>query len=100
MAATAPDETDNIVDVVNWAMPGEKHILGMKYCGPGTNLAKRLDKQGRPRPENKPVDKVEEIALRLIWPMPNQRICPAGQLPIGGCWMSSKPLNHRLVGTR
>ena len=62
--ATAHDETDNIVDVVNWAMPGEKHILGMRYCGPGTNLAKRLDEQGRPRPGNERIDKVNEIALR------------------------------------
>ena len=61
---TSRDECDNIVDVINWAVPGEKHIPGMRYAGPGTNLAKRLDEQGRPRPGNEPIDRVDTIALR------------------------------------
>ncbi len=36
------DEVDlDLVDVINKALPFEKHLPGMNYCGPGTNLKKK-----------------------------------------------------------
>ena len=33
------DETDfEITNIINTILPGEKHLPGMNYCGPGTNL--------------------------------------------------------------
>src|SRR5271156_5701701 len=59
------DETDfNFVDVLNTVLPFEKHLLGMRYCGPGTRLDLRLDEYGKPRPGNEPVDRVDEAALK------------------------------------
>ena len=43
----------------------ELHIPGLNYCGPGTDLDKRLEKDGRtPKPEYRPKDRVDEISLR------------------------------------
>lgn len=59
------DQTDlDIVDVLNVIIPGEKHLPGMQYCGPGTNLKKRLNADGTPKPEYMPVDRVDRIALK------------------------------------
>ena len=59
------DETDlDIVDVLNAVFPGEKHLPGMRYCGPGTRLDQRVDKDGKPLPGNEPVDRVDEAALK------------------------------------
>jgi len=59
------DETDlNLVDVINTVLPFEKHLPGMRYCGPGTRLDLRLDEQGRPLPGNEPVDRVDKAALK------------------------------------
>ena len=60
------DSTDlDITDIVNFAFPAEKHILGMNYCGPGTDLKKRLMSDGvTPKPEYAPVDRVDESALK------------------------------------
>ena len=59
------DETElDIVDVLNAVIPGEKHLPGMQYCGPGTNLDKKLNPDGTPKPQYLPVDRVDEIALR------------------------------------
>ena len=59
------DETDlDIVDIVNAIIPGEKHLPGMRYCGPGTRLDLRLDEDGTPKPGCEPVDRVDEAALR------------------------------------
>ena len=59
------DETDlNFVDVLNAALPFEKHLPGMRCCGPGTRLDRRLDENGKPLPGNEPVDRVDEAALK------------------------------------
>jgi len=59
------DETDlDIVDIVNAIIPGEKHLPGMRYCGPGTRLDLRLDEDGAPKPGCETVDRVDEAALR------------------------------------
>ena len=59
------DETDlDFVDVLNTVLPFEKHLPGMRYCGPGTRLDLRLDEHGKPFPGNKPVDHVDEAALK------------------------------------
>lgn len=51
---TALDETD-----LEW------HIPTMKFCGPGTDLTARLEEDGRtPKANSKPVDRVDEAALR------------------------------------
>jgi Phospholipase A2-like domain len=60
------DETDlDIVDVFNKCLPFEKHIPGMMYCGPGTDLSKKLDEDGvSPKKGFEPVDRVDEAALK------------------------------------
>jgi hypothetical protein len=59
------DETDlDIVGVLNAALPFEKHLPGMRYCGPGTRLDLRVDDNGKPFPGNEPVDRVDEAALK------------------------------------
>jgi hypothetical protein len=61
----ATDETDlDIVDVINTVLPFEKHLPGMRYCGPGTRLDLRVDENGKPFPGNEPVDRVDEAALK------------------------------------
>jgi len=48
-----------------WAKyPGEMHIPGMNFAGPGTRLDLRLDSSGRPKPDSLPVDRVDEAAYR------------------------------------
>jgi len=59
------DEVDlDIVDIVNVILPGEKHLPGMNYCGPGTRLDLKLNDDGTPKPGYEPSDKVDEIALK------------------------------------
>lgn len=59
------DQTDcDFVDVINTILPFEKHIPGMRYCGAGTKLYKRLYPDGTPRPGNEPIDRVDEAAMR------------------------------------
>src|SRR5438093_6556884 len=59
------DETDiDLVDVINTLIPGEKHLPGMRYCGPGTRLDLKLNEDGTPKPGCEPVDRVNETALR------------------------------------
>jgi hypothetical protein len=65
METNSLDETDfDIVDVINKVLPFEKHLPGMRYCGPGTRLDLRLDGNGKPLPGNEPVDRVDEAALK------------------------------------
>ena len=40
------------------------HIPGMNYCGPYTNLKKRLNPDNTPKPNYMPVDRVDEAAYR------------------------------------
>jgi len=62
------DETDlDFVDVINIVFPGEKHLPGMRYCGPGTNLALKLNADGTPKPGFEPVDRVDEAAMKHDW---------------------------------
>ena len=60
------DQTDaNLVDVINTVLPFEKHLPGMNYCGPGTDLKKRLQPDGTtPKPGHEPVDRVDRAALK------------------------------------
>jgi hypothetical protein len=61
----ATDQTDlDIVSALNTILPFEKHLPGMRYCGPGTRLDLRLDEDGKPYPGNEPVDRVDEAALK------------------------------------
>ncbi len=44
-----------------WAKyPGEKHLQGYNYCGPGTRLDIRLDNQDQPKPGEIPVNKIDQ----------------------------------------
>jgi hypothetical protein len=59
------DETDfDITDVINTIIPGEKHLPGMNYCGPGTRLEEKLNADDTPKPNYLPVDRVDEAALK------------------------------------
>jgi Phospholipase A2-like domain len=61
----AKDETDlDFVSMLNTALPFEKHLPGMRYCGPGTKLDLRVDENGNPHPGNEPVDRVDQAALK------------------------------------
>ena len=42
--------------------PGELHIPGMNFAGPGTRLEYRLNDDGTPKEFSKPVDRVDEAA--------------------------------------
>ena len=43
----------------------EFHFPGLNYCGPGTDLTKRLEADGvTPRRNFMPVDRIDEISLR------------------------------------
>ena len=42
--------------------PGEMHIPGMNYAGPGTRLDYRLNDDGTPKQFSKPVDRVDQAA--------------------------------------
>ena len=43
--------------------PGEKHLPGYNYCGPGTRLDIRLDENDRPRPGEEPINRVDQTCL-------------------------------------
>ncbi len=62
----AGDETDfDITNALNTLLPFEKHLPGMRYCGPGTNLKLKLNDDGAtPRRGFEPVDRVDEAAMR------------------------------------
>ena len=48
-----------------WAkFPGEKHLPGYAYCGPGTRLDRRLDTSGRPLPGLGPTNRVDTACLK------------------------------------
>jgi len=58
------DVTDlDIVDILNTILPGEKHLPGMNYCGPGTRLDEKLNEDDTPKPGYEPRDRVDEAAL-------------------------------------
>ena len=44
--------------------PGEMHLPGHNFTGPGTNLDKRLNPNGTPKPWSKPVNRVDCAAYR------------------------------------
>jgi transposase InsO family protein len=47
-----------------WAKyPGEKHIPGYNYCGPGTRLDIRLDENDKPKLGEEPINKTDSICL-------------------------------------
>ena len=44
-----------------WAKyPGEKHIPGYNYCGPGTRLDIRLDENNQPNPGEEPINAIDQ----------------------------------------
>ena len=44
--------------------PGELHLPGYSFCGPGTNLDKRLDEADNPKPWRKPKNRADEVCLK------------------------------------
>ncbi|ESO88223.1 hypothetical protein LOTGIDRAFT_175895 [Lottia gigantea] len=44
--------------------PGEKHLPGHNYTGPGTRLDLRLDENDNPKPGEEPVNRVDAAALK------------------------------------
>ncbi|ESO85716.1 hypothetical protein LOTGIDRAFT_155209 [Lottia gigantea] len=48
-----------------WAKyPGEKHLPGHNYTGPGTRLDLRLDQNDKPKQGEEPVNRVDAAALK------------------------------------
>ena len=45
-------------------IPGAFHLPGYSFCGPGTNLDKRLDEANNPKPWSKPKNRVDEVCTR------------------------------------
>ena len=45
-------------------IPGELHLPGYSFCGPGTNLNKRLDEADNPKPWSKLINRVDEVFMR------------------------------------
>ena len=44
-----------------WAKyPGEKHLPGYSYCGPGTRLDIRLDSNNQPNPGENPINSIDQ----------------------------------------
>src|SRR5829696_6589906 len=44
--------------------PGEKHLPGYSYCGPGTRLDIRLDPNDKPLPGEEPINRVDQTCYR------------------------------------
>ena len=44
--------------------PGEKHLFGHNFTGPGTRLDLRLNSDGTPKPDSKPINRVDAAALK------------------------------------
>jgi len=44
--------------------PGKMHLVGHSFTGPGTNLNKRLNPDGTPKPWSMPVNRVDEAAYQ------------------------------------
>ena len=60
-------------------MPVEMHLPGHNFTGPGTNLKKRLNADGTPKPWSMPINRVDQAAYRhdlSIYVMPSIRILP------------------------
>ena len=43
---------------------GEKHFLNHNFTGPGTNLEARLNPDGTPKEDSKPVNRIDEAAYK------------------------------------
>src|SRR5829696_2580044 len=44
--------------------PGEKHLPGYQYCGPGTRLDIRSDENDRPLSGEEPINRVDQTCYR------------------------------------
>ena len=45
-------------------IPGELHLLGHSFTGPGTRLDLRLNENDTPKDFSKPINRIDEIALK------------------------------------
>ena len=45
-------------------IPVELHLPRYSFCGPGTNLDKRLDEAHNPKPWSKPINRVDEVCMK------------------------------------
>ena len=45
-------------------LPFEMHLPGYNFAGPGTNLKKRLNSDDTPKEHSKPINKIDEIAMK------------------------------------
>ena len=61
LASSLNNFTKNIK--LPWAKcPGEMHLPGMNFAGPGTNLDKRLTSTGMYKDWSKPIDRIDNAA--------------------------------------
>ena len=54
----------DFVNFINTLIPGEKHLPGMSFCGPGTDLSKRLNEDLIPKDWSNPIDRVDAAAYK------------------------------------
>ena len=55
--------------------PGEHHLPGYQYLGPGTRLDIRLDENLKPKPGEEPINRIDQAALKhdIAYMNPNIR---------------------------
>ncbi len=54
----------DFVNFINTLIPGEKHLPGHSFTGPGTNLEKRLNEDLPPKDWSKPINRVDQAAYK------------------------------------
>ena len=52
----------DFVDFINTFIPGEKHLLGHNWTGPGTDVLRRTNEDLTPKEWNLPINKIDEAA--------------------------------------
>src|SRR3981189_3036264 len=54
----------DFVNFINTLIPGEKHLIGHNFTGPGTNLDKRLNEDLTPKDWSQPINRVDQAAYK------------------------------------
>ena len=54
----------DFVNFMNTLIPGEKHLPGHSFTGPGTNLDKRLNEDLSPKDWSQPINRVDQAAYK------------------------------------
>src|SRR3981189_2553019 len=54
----------DFVNFMNTLIPGEKHLPGHSFTGPGTNLDKKLNEDLSPKDWSQPINRVDQAAYK------------------------------------